>query len=128
MPPPSPNGRSARGRFARGNPGGPGNPHAKRTSLLRAALLEAVTEDDIRAVAHGLVAKARSGDTAATRELLDRVIGKVRPEEGVAEVPEPLIDLPDSALKAVADTIRQRRYCDRCAKAPWIANEDPLPR
>jgi hypothetical protein len=63
MPPPAPNERPARGRFARGNPGGPGNPHAKRTFLLRAALLEAVTEDDIRAIAHGLVTKARSGDT-----------------------------------------------------------------
>ena len=115
MPPPSPNGRSARGRFARGNPGGPGNPHAKRTSLLRAALLEAVTEDDIRAVAHGLVAKARSGDTAAARELLDRVIGKVRPEEEQAESQAPIIDLPESALKAVAETIRRQRCCTRCA-------------
>jgi hypothetical protein len=43
------------------------------------------------------------------------VIGKVRLEEGVAEVPEPLVDLPESALKAVVDTIRQRRYRDQCA-------------
>jgi hypothetical protein len=50
------------------------------------------------------------------------VIGKVRPEEGAAEVPEPLIDLPDSALKAVADTIRQRRYCDRCAASAECAD------
>jgi hypothetical protein len=81
---------------------------------LRAALLNAVSEDDIRAIVLGLVGKARSGDTQATRELLDRVIGKAPPEEEQAGAPEQVVDLPDSALKAVADTIRQRRSCARC--------------
>lgn len=30
--------RDARGRFVTGNPGGPGNPHARRTQELRSAL------------------------------------------------------------------------------------------
>jgi len=73
---PSRNGRTARGRFAKGNPGGPGNPHSRRVAALREALLESVTEDDIRAVAEALVSKAKGGDIPAVRELLDRLLGK----------------------------------------------------
>ena len=73
---PSPNGRTARGRFAPGNPGGPGNPYAKRVADLRAALLESVTEADIRAVARALVKRAKAGEVPAIRELLDRLVGK----------------------------------------------------
>ena len=77
--PPSSNGANGRdkgGRFAAGNPGGPGNPHAAATAMLRAALVRSVTEDDIQAVVAALVQKARSGDVVAIRELLDRTIGK----------------------------------------------------
>lgn len=73
---PSPNGRTASGRFAKGNPGGPGNPHSRRVAALREALLESVTESDIRAVAKALVSKAKGGDIPAVRELLDRLLGK----------------------------------------------------
>ena len=76
MPKPSPNGRTARGQFAQGNPGGPGNPYAKRVADLRAALLESVTEQDIRAVARALVKRAKEGEIPAIRELLDRLMGK----------------------------------------------------
>jgi hypothetical protein len=72
----SPNGRTARGRFAQGNPGGPGNPYAKRVADLRAALLESVTEQDIRTVARALVMRAKAGEIPAIRELLDRLMGK----------------------------------------------------
>jgi hypothetical protein len=59
MPTPSTNGRTPRGQFAKGNPGGPGNPYARRTAALRSALLDAVTEADIRAVA--LIASRSAG-------------------------------------------------------------------
>jgi hypothetical protein len=36
-------GRTADGRFAAGNKGGPGNPHARATAARRKALTEAVT-------------------------------------------------------------------------------------
>jgi len=72
----SPNGRTARGRFAQGNLGGPGNPYARRTAALRSALLDAVTEADIRAVARALVKRAKAGEIPAIRELLDRLLGK----------------------------------------------------
>jgi hypothetical protein len=72
----SPNGQTARGRFAQGNLGGPGNPYARRTAALRSALLDAVTEQDIRAVARALLKRAKAGEIPAIRELLDRLLGK----------------------------------------------------
>ncbi|MBI4717157.1 MAG: hypothetical protein HY763_05075 [Planctomycetes bacterium] len=79
---PSPNGdngRDAAGRFAPGNAGGPGNPRARHSAALRRALLEAVSDDDIRLVVEKLVELAKAGDLAAIRELLDRTIGRPAP-------------------------------------------------
>jgi hypothetical protein len=75
VPKPSPNGRTARGRFVQSNPGGPGNPYVRRTDARRSALLDAVTEQDIRAVARALVKRAKEGEIPAIRELLDRLLG-----------------------------------------------------
>jgi hypothetical protein len=38
--------------------------------------MEAVTDDDIRAVAKALVKRAKAGEVPAIRELLDRLVGK----------------------------------------------------
>ena len=86
MQTPSRNGRTASGQFAEGNPGGPGNPHGRRVADLRAALLDAVTEADIRAVAKALVARAKSGEVPAIRELLDRLVGRPLPVDQVEPV------------------------------------------
>jgi len=43
---------------------------------LREALLGAVTPDDLAAIVHALVARAKSGDVAAAREVLDRCLGR----------------------------------------------------
>lgn len=83
---PSRNGRTASGQFAKGNPGGPGNPHGRRVADLRAALLDAVTEADIRAVAKVLVARAKAGEVPAIRELLDRMVGRPLPVDQVEPV------------------------------------------
>jgi len=73
----------ARGRFTRGNRGGPGNPFAHRVADLRAAFLDALTPEDMRAVALALLLKARSGDLTAAKLLLQYSLGKP-----VANVPE----------------------------------------
>jgi hypothetical protein len=73
-------GRDGRGRFAPGNTAARGNPHAAQVSRLRATLLAAITEDDMRQVARVLVEKAKQGDLPAIRELLLRTLG--RPLEG----------------------------------------------
>ena len=77
--PPSPdgfNGRDEQGRFAAGNPGGRGNPHAAQVGRLRAALLAAVSEDDMTAIIAKLVAMAKGGDVRAIKEVFDRTLGK----------------------------------------------------
>ena len=70
------NGRDEQGRFAKGNPGGPGNPNGGRVARLRAALLDAVTEDDVRAIVLKLVEQAKAGDLQAAREILLRTLGR----------------------------------------------------
>jgi hypothetical protein len=72
----SSDGRDGSGRFTPGNKGGPGNPFARKVSQLRSALLETVTEDDMRRSPAKLVAMARAGDLPAIRELLERTLGK----------------------------------------------------
>ena len=79
MDAPSTNGpgwRDVSGRFVKGNPGGPGNPHAPQVARLRAAMLEAVTEDQVRAVIGKLVELAEGGSVPAAREVRDRCLGK----------------------------------------------------
>ena len=68
--------RDGSGRFAPGNKGGPGNPFARKVGLLRSALLETVTEDDMKAVAAKLVEMARGGHLPAFKELLERTLGR----------------------------------------------------
>ncbi len=78
MSTPSPtgsNGRDSRGRFKPGNKVARGNPEAQRVGKLRSKLINSVSEKDIAEVVAGLVKKARSGDTAAAKLLLDRVLG-----------------------------------------------------
>ena len=72
--------RDEHGRFLPGTQPGPGNPYAKRVGQLRSALLNAVSENDMREIIEALVAKAKEGDIAAARTLFDRVLGK--PVEG----------------------------------------------
>jgi hypothetical protein len=111
---PSPNGQTAKkgrnpdGRFAEGNPGGPGNPHGKRAAWLREALLNAVTADDIQAIARVLVARAKDGDIPAIRELLDRTIGRSMPAINGADDPDPIMQISDAQIRAVASSMALR--------------------
>ncbi len=73
---PSASGRDSAGRFAKGNPGGPGNPFARRVAALRSALIQSVQAEDLIAIARTLIEKARQGDTAAAKLLYTYVLGK----------------------------------------------------
>jgi hypothetical protein len=68
--------RDAQGHFAPGNSGGPGNPMAQRVNQLRVALLEAITPEDMQAVAAALLGAAKNGDVAAAKELFTRCLGR----------------------------------------------------
>lgn len=78
--------RDAQGRFVVGNPGGPGNPYAKRTAELRAALIAAVAPDDVEAVVKTLITLGKGGDVAAARLLLSYAAG--RPVNAVDDEPD----------------------------------------
>ena len=74
--PNSPNGnRDARGRFVKGNPGGPGNPYGQKVAQLRSALFLAVSANDLRAVVKKLLQLAKGGDVQAAKVVLDRLLG-----------------------------------------------------
>src|SRR5438132_13253725 len=70
------NGRSTNGRFAAGNKLARGNPNNLKAQQLRNTLLATVTEKDLIEVTKKLIGLAKSGDMAAIRELLDRILGK----------------------------------------------------
>ncbi len=81
---PSPNGsngRGAGGRFAKGNVGGPGNPHAQKVAQLRSALLRAVSSGDLRAVVKKLVEMAKAGDVQAAKLVIERCLGPALPAD-----------------------------------------------
>ena len=73
-------GRHANGQFAPGNPGWTGNPFAYKVAVLRKALIEAVTEQEICEIAEVLIAKAKEGSTAAIKLIFEYAIGKPGPE------------------------------------------------
>jgi hypothetical protein len=69
-------GRGPGRAFAKGNPGGPGNPFARAVNQLRAKLYAVVSEADLEEVVKALLTKAKAGEVPAVKELLDRLIGK----------------------------------------------------
>ena len=79
MKAPSPNGRNGReatGRFAKGNAGGPGNPHARKVGQLRSAMLRTVSGKDMQPIVKKLVEEAKGGDVRAAKEVMDRCLGR----------------------------------------------------
>jgi hypothetical protein len=87
------NPRDEFGRFVKGNPGGPGNPFARRTAALRQAMAAAVTAEDMYRIALVFKEKALAGDLAAAKFIASYVVG--RP----ASPPDPdRLDLDEFAL------------------------------
>ena len=67
------NGRGQLGRFGTGNKFGTGNPHASKIQKLRAAMLSAVAEKDVKAIVMKLIGLAQEGDLKASKMVLDLV-------------------------------------------------------
>jgi hypothetical protein len=82
-------GRDAKGRFAPGNAGGPGNPFARRTAELRREFLAEATGEGLRAVCRALLERAKGGDVAAAKLALSYLVGK--PERAVGGDPSHLL-------------------------------------
>ena len=92
------NGRDARGRFGKGNPGGPGGSR-RRSFALRRAAEDAISPEHIEAMLRKATRLALEGNLSAMRLVLDRVCGRA------AEAPkdaEPVsVQLPP--LRTAAD-------------------------
>jgi hypothetical protein len=73
------NGHDSRGRFAAGNKGGPGNPFARQTAAARKAIADAVTPEQLAAIAAVMVKKALDGDVAAAKLVFSYAAGKPTP-------------------------------------------------
>ncbi len=69
-------GRAPNGRFAKGNPGGPGNPFARQVAAFRQEFMAAVTGEDIAVIVRALIDKAKAGDVAAARLVIQYTLGK----------------------------------------------------
>src|SRR6266480_1919919 len=69
-------GHEANGQFAKGNPGGPGNPFARQVAKLRKVILNRLTEEDLLAITEALLAKAKEGSVGAAKLLLSYALGK----------------------------------------------------
>ena len=72
-------GRDVHGRFRPCNRGGPGNPFARKVAALRKALLDSVSEQDVKELVEVLKGQARQGDKAAIKLLLQYCVGKPAP-------------------------------------------------
>jgi hypothetical protein len=89
-------GRDARGRFTDGNIGGPGNPFARRVARYRKALHHCASMEDMKEIGRQLVAKAKTGDVAAIKLLLQYQVGK----------PAPVVDPDTLDLQEIALFLR----------------------
>ena len=71
------NGRDAKsGRFTPGNKFSRGNPFSRRQAAMRSALVEAVGEEKLRAIACKLASMAAEGDVQAAALLFSYILGK----------------------------------------------------
>jgi hypothetical protein len=68
--------QDAQGRFVKGNKLGRGNPFARRLAAMRQAFAEAVSAEDLQALAKSLYERAIAGDNAAAVLVLAYVVGK----------------------------------------------------
>ena len=69
-------GRDARGRFTKGNKGGPGNPFAREVAVLRATMIHAFTPKIFMRLVEVLRQRAEGGDMVAMKLILQYVLGK----------------------------------------------------
>jgi hypothetical protein len=68
-------GRDDKGRFIPGNPGGPGNPFARKTAAFRTAFVNAVTQKDFEEVTRAVIERAKKGDMTAAKLFYSYTMG-----------------------------------------------------
>lgn len=91
-------GRDQRGRFAQGNPGGPGGPR-RRASELRKAAEDAITPEHVQTMIRKALRMGLEGNLAAMRLVFERTSGRA-PEAPVETEP---ISVALPRLRTAAD-------------------------
>jgi hypothetical protein len=76
----APTGRERNGRFAKGNPGGPGNPYARLIAEHRKAIAEFMTPERRTALLLATYESALRGDHGARKLLFGYMAGKAAPD------------------------------------------------
>jgi hypothetical protein len=77
--PGSPKDRDGGGKFAKGNAGGPGNPHARACAKMLEVFRNAISEEEMVDICRMLYLKAVGGDVSAAKIILSYKIGKPLP-------------------------------------------------
>ena len=72
----APTGRDSKGRFAAGNPGGPGNPYARQVAAIRRAMADFMTPERTAQFMAMLFERSMAGDMAAAKILALYTAGK----------------------------------------------------
>src|SRR6267154_1609148 len=85
-PGPTPNDRTPDGRFAKNNPGGPGNPHARHCARMLALLRASITDEEMVAIFRTLVEMGRDKDVSAAKLVLSYKLGKPAPAPNPDEI------------------------------------------
>ena len=75
----SPKDRDGGGKFAKGNAGGPGNPHARACAKMLEVFRNAISEEEMVELCRMLYLKAVGGDVSAAKIILSYKIGKPLP-------------------------------------------------
>ena len=68
--------RDPQGRFAAGNSGGPGNPHARHCARMLEVFRNTVSVEAFANIVRKLIEKAEAGDTSAAKIIVSYVVGK----------------------------------------------------
>jgi hypothetical protein len=117
-------GRDANGRFAPSNPGGPGNPYARKVAELRKAMAEFVSVDDLKHIVFAIKMKAETGNVAAAKLLFQYVLGKptqpVDPDRLSVDEWQKLQEqaLPPREMEEVMNTVPAQMACN-LTKIAW---------
>lgn len=94
-------GKGPDGRFLHGNRHGRGNPNNRKQHQLRAALLDAASDEDVRRVGAKLVELSLAGDVAAARTWLEHVCGRAPASVEVSGLDGAALGLDVARLVAV---------------------------
>ena len=79
QPESNPAGRDRNGRFTKGNPGGPGNPYARRMAAIRKQMIEFMTPERVAQYMQALLDFTLQGHGWAAKLLAEHTAGKALP-------------------------------------------------